>query len=92
MADQIVYTIHALPGGVDGMDRDAKGGPVRCTLDKSKAVKKAGRDTRYKITSDVVDLDEVLADLVARMTPVERLAVQEYAMCRVTVPHRLKAL
>lgn len=74
MSDMIVYTVITEPGGVDGKDPTDKGGlMVRATFDKEQAQQHVGNDSRLKVVPVVVDPEEVLTDILAKLTPIERL-------------------
>ena len=74
MSDRIVYEVVTTGGGVDGMDHNDKGGTVVAAYyDKAAATDYVGKDGRYRINPTVVDVSEVRKQILARLTPVERL-------------------
>ena len=70
--EMIVYVVIAEPGGCDGMDPTAKGGPVWAFGSRAEAEAKVGRDSRYRIAPRVVDLNKLRAGLKRRLNTVER--------------------
>jgi hypothetical protein len=77
MGDVIVYTTISNGGGVDGYDHTDKGGNVTgAFLDKKEAQKcNPGYNTVKPI---VVDLEELAKEVLKKMDPVDRLAVDTY--------------
>lgn len=80
--DTIIYTINTRPGGMDGMDPKAKGGVRAAFFSRREAEQKcdAWSDVvPYDVVPIVVDLDEMRANVLARLNPVERLALTREA-------------
>lgn len=78
MADTIVYTTVSNGGGVDGRDHTDKGGNVTgAYLDKQQAIKNPNSPWNT-VVPIVVDLQETAKKVLERLSPVDRLAVEEY--------------
>lgn len=76
MPDRIVYKIVTKAGGVDGMDKNDKGGQITfASFDKAEAEKYIGNDTRYKLEKIVIDTDEVTKGAMNKLTKIEQLIV-----------------
>ena len=71
--DRIVYTVVTTGGGVDGMDHTDKGGLiVLATFNKEEAVKRIGLDCRFKLVPTVVDMDDAIRSVRAKLTTYDR--------------------
>ena len=71
--DRIVYTVVTTGGGVDGMDHTDKGGLiVLATFNKEEAVKRIGLDSRFKLVPTVVDMDDAIRSVRAKLTTYDR--------------------
>ncbi len=78
MADTIVYTTVSNGGGIDGMDRNDKGGNVTAAfLDKTSAIKNPNAPWNT-VVPIVVDLEELALKTLNGLDPVARLAIKRY--------------
>ena len=76
MSDRIVYLVISEPGGVDGMDHNDKGGKVLlATFQKSAALSCKGQDSRKRIEPTVINVEEVRAEVMRKLTPIETLVM-----------------
>ena len=74
--DRIVYTVVSAPGGCDGMDHKARGGKVLlATYNREEALKKIGRDSRYILEKQVVDIKEAKKEALAKLTKLDTLVL-----------------
>lgn len=75
MEDKIVYLLVTRPGGMDGMDPNAKGGPFRAYWTRKEA--EDDRNLPWcDIVPTVIDPDAVRSAALAKLTPVERLVIE----------------
>ena len=78
MTDRIVYCVVTKPGGVDGMDRQDKGGIVKfASYVKSDAEKKV--DGWSFLEARVIDPVQVAKEALAKLNALERLCLAEKA-------------
>lgn len=76
MSDRIVYLVVSEPGGVDGLDQTDKGGTVLlATYQKEAALSCKGQDCRKRLEPTVVNVEEVRAEVMRKLTAIERLVV-----------------
>ncbi len=71
--DAVIYMVHALPGGCDGMDHTNRGGPVKAFETLEAAKKYVGHDTRYEIKPSLVKWEGIGKVLKNKLTPAEKL-------------------
>mgnify|MGYP003582407657 CR=1 FL=1 len=73
MTDRIAYLLITQPGGVDGLDRDDKGGViVAASFSKERIERRKGLDCRYRIEPRVVNEDDKRKAL-AKLDKLDRL-------------------
>lgn len=76
MTDLIVYQVITNGGGCDGLDHTDKGGTlVTASFDKAVVTGKYGKDERYRIEPKVIDLEQAKRAALAKLNPVDRLAL-----------------
>ena len=76
MSDRIVYLVVSEPGGVDGLDHNDKGGKVLlATFQKPAALSCKGQDSRKRIEPTVINVEEVRAEVMRKLTPIEHLVL-----------------
>lgn len=78
MTDTIIYVAVSIGGGIDGRDSSDTGGTITAAFLSRKEAEKNPNAPWNTIRPEVYDLDEVARSTLARMTPVERLAVEQY--------------
>lgn len=72
--DKIVYTLVTEPGGVDGLDRDDKGGVVvLASYEKGIVERRKGQDTRYKIVPQIVNIATAKMEAIRKLNVIDRL-------------------
>lgn len=72
---KIIYIRKIRAGGIDGRNAGSKGGEVAAFVDEKEAEK--AKCPWSEIHTEIHDLDEVFETLMAKLSPVQRLAVQE---------------
>jgi len=76
MADTIVYLAISKGGGIDGMDR-SPGGNVTAAFLTREAAEKDPNKPWNDIKAEVFDLDKVAKEAWAKLSPVERIAMEQ---------------
>ena len=74
--DTIVYTLVTKGGGIDGMDHPDKGGKMTHAFLTRGEAEKCPNLPWCDLLPGVVDLGEVAKAALAKLTPVERLALE----------------
>lgn len=77
MTDTIVYKVVTKGGGMDGMDNTDKGGKVMgAAISRETIPAKYRVAAWYAVVPEVVDLEAVASAALAKLNPVEKLALQ----------------
>lgn len=78
MSDRIVYVVTSKPGGVDGRDHTAKGGPRIAFTSKAEAEKKkTAWDDVVPTIITAEEAPQIVRNARAKLTPVELLLLCE---------------
>lgn len=75
MADKIVYTLVNQPGGVDGLDRTAKGGEIVAAFYTRKEAEDYKGKPWCNIVPIVIDDLQAKREAIKKLSPIDKLVL-----------------